>query len=450
MTYTASSAFLDALVDAGVSYIFANWGSDHPALIEAIAFARATGKAVPQVIVCPNEMVALSAAHGYAQATGRAQAVIVHVECGTQALAGAVHNADKGRVPVLIFAGSSPSTQSGEYKGSRNEFIQWIQDVHDQRGIVRGYMRYDNEIRAGRNIGQLVERALKFAYSDPKGPVYLMGSREVMEEVVPRNATQIDPRPPASTALSEESVEEILSDLMRARRPLVVTSYLGRRIEAVAELVKLCDRLGIAVLESVPNYVNFPASNPLYQGNQWNHPVQNRVLAEADMILLLDSDVPWIPAVNRPAENAIIHHIDIDPLKQQMPLWYFPTCRSYRADAATALKQINRRCESLHLPETILAERRSHYAGLHEERRRRLSALESSGTLTGEVLTAAIRRHVGEGAIYISEGISHYHTIGDHLQLDRPGSLFTSGGGSLGWNGGAALGAKLAYPTRLS
>ncbi len=38
---TASTAFLDALVEAGVEYLFANLGSDHPALIEAIA-ARAS------------------------------------------------------------------------------------------------------------------------------------------------------------------------------------------------------------------------------------------------------------------------------------------------------------------------------------------------------------------------------------------------------------------------
>ena len=48
----------------------------------------------------------------------------------------------------------------------------------------------------------------------------------------------------------------------------------------------------------------------------------------------------------------------------------------------------------------------------------------------------------------ISEGISHYHTIVDHLGMMRPGSLFTSGGGSLGWNGGAAIGAKLAHPDK--
>ncbi|HKU90028.1 MAG TPA: thiamine pyrophosphate-binding protein, partial [Steroidobacteraceae bacterium] len=147
--YTASSAILDALTEAGVEYLFANFGSDHPGLIEAIAEARAANRPCPKVITSPTEMVAMSAAHGFAQASGRAQAVLVHVDCGTQALGGAVHNAAKGRVPVFILAGLSPATQEGEARGSRNEFIQWIQDVRDQRGLVRGYVRYENEIRVG-------------------------------------------------------------------------------------------------------------------------------------------------------------------------------------------------------------------------------------------------------------------------------------------------------------
>jgi acetolactate synthase-1/2/3 large subunit len=180
--YTTASALLDALGEAGVSHVFANFGSDHPALIEAIAEAHATGRPIPNIITCPNEMVGLSAAQGFWQASGVPQAVIVHVECGTQALAGAVHNAAKGHVPVLIIAGASPVTQHGELKGSRNEFIHWLQDVHDQRGLVRGYMNYDNEIRTGRNVKDLVYRALQFANSDPKGPAYLMCAREIMEE----------------------------------------------------------------------------------------------------------------------------------------------------------------------------------------------------------------------------------------------------------------------------
>jgi acetolactate synthase I/II/III large subunit len=446
--YTASTAFLEALNEAGVSYIFANWGSDHPALLEALAEAHATGRKVPEVITCPNEMVALSAAHGHAQVSGRAQAVIVHVECGTQSLAGAIHNAAKGRVPAFIFAGASPFSQSGEMRGSRNEFIQWIQDVHDQRGIVRGYMRYDNEIRTGKNIKQLVHRAMQFAHSDPKGPVYLMGAREVMEEEL--SPVAIDTahwQPLAAGALACGDVEAISRDLIKAKRPLAVTSYLGRNPRAAEELVRLCERVGMGVLESVPNAMNFPANHPLYQGNQWNHPRQNPALAEADCVLVLDSDVPWIPAVSKPKDGAIIHHIDVDPLKEQMPLWYIPAKRSYRADAETALRQLNNYLTHAELDEKLVKKRRDHYRKQHRARAAQLAASEErNGALTGEILTAALRKYVDDSTIVLNEGISHYHTIFDHLRLGRPGSIFTSGGGSLGWNGGAAIGAKLASP----
>src|SRR5690348_12818607 len=316
--YTASSALLEALHDAGVSYIFANLGSDHPALVEAIAAARALGTPIPKVITCPNEMVAMAAAQGYAQISGRAQAVVVHVECGTQSLAGAVHNAARCRVPVLVFAGASPFTQEGELRGSRNEFIHWLQDVSDQRGIVRGYMKYNVELRTGRNIKQMIFRAMQIAHSDPKGPAYLVGAREVMEEEVPRvevdasRWTRIEPG-----ALPEAAAQEIAGALAGAKRPLVVTSYLGRNPAAVGELVKLAQCLGVGVLESVPNYLNFPDDHELFVGAQGNEPVQNRALAEADVVLVADADVPWIPLVNHPQADARIYHIDIDPLKEE-------------------------------------------------------------------------------------------------------------------------------------
>lgn len=450
--YTTSSAFLDALIEADVSFIFANVGSDHPALIEAIAEARAAGRKIPDIVTCPNEMVGMSAAHGYWQASGVPQAVVVHVECGTQALAGAVHNAAKGRAPMIIFAGASPFTQEGELTGSRNEFIQWIQDVHDQRGLVRGYMRYDNEIRTGRNVKDLVHRALQFARSDPKGPVYLMGAREVMEEeVAPTRNDAAAWRPIEPAALSRRAVREIATALAGARRPLLVTSFVGRNPKAVAPLTALCRRLGIGVLESVPNAMNFPHTDPLYQGNQWNHPRQNPVLAAADVILVVDSDVPWIPTVSRPADEARIFHIDVDPLKQQMPLWHIRAEGVFAADAETALDQLNDWFDA-HPPETAAVEARAgHYAELHAARQQALRSLEqpsADDAVTSEYLISRLRTLAGDEALFVNEGISHYHTVFDHLALDRPGAIFTSGGGSLGWNGGAAIGIKLAQPDR--
>jgi acetolactate synthase-1/2/3 large subunit len=60
LMYTASSALLEAMLETGIDYLFANLGSDHTALIEAIAQARSAGMRAPQVITCPHEQVALS------------------------------------------------------------------------------------------------------------------------------------------------------------------------------------------------------------------------------------------------------------------------------------------------------------------------------------------------------------------------------------------------------
>lgn len=451
LKYTASTAFLEALVEQGVSYIFANWGSDHPALIESLSEAKVSGRKVPKVITCPNEMVALSAAHGYAQSTGFAQVVIVHVDCGTQALAGAIHNVSKARIPVLIFAGASPYTQDGELKGSRNEFIQWTQDVFDQRGIVRGYVKYDNEIRTGHNIKQMVHRAFQFAKSQPTGPVYLMGAREVMEEMVDPVITNPKDWPDLNlSSLLQADLEDIVEKLITAKRPLIVTSFLGRNTQAVSSLVQLCQSLAIGVLESVPSYVNFPASNPMHQGIQWNEQSQNQALSEADFILILNSDVPWIPLVNHPPKNAIIYLIDVDPIKEQMPLWQIPTKRIFRADVNLVLQQLNTIANNIELNKETIEERRNHYTKRHIDYRAKIENAEKNTEeiITPEILTACIRECIDDNVIILNEGVTNYKVIFDHLGFSMPGAMFISGGGSLGWNGGAAIGFKLANPDK--
>jgi len=449
--YTASSAILEALVEAGVEYLFANFGSDHPGLIEAIAQARAAKRPCPKVITAPTEMVAMSAAHGFAQARGRAQAVLVHVDCGTQALGGAVHNAAKGRVPVLIIAGMSPATQQGEARGSRNEFIQWIQDVPDQRGLVRGYVRYENEIRMGANAKQIVHRALQFAHSDPRGPVYLAAPREVLEAEVPPVA--IDMRqwqPLAPGGLNADAAREIAGALTSAERPLIVTSYIGRSTTAVQELVALAEHLGAGVIESVPNYMNFPTDHPCYLGVQWNERRQNAALAQADVVLVIDSDVPWIGEVSRPRADARIFHIDADPLKQQMPLWYIGATLQCQADAGLALTQLRGALEEYDTDPERIARRRKHLASEHAAWHAGIAAREQpKDALTAEYLVACLRDAIGDDAIVVSESVTNFHVVSQHLRRTKPGTLFSSGGGSLGYNGGAAVGVKLARPNAL-
>ncbi len=451
--YSTSTAFLEALAAAGVSYVFANLGSDHPGLIEAYAQAKAQGlqDAYPQLVICPHEIVALSAAHAYASVTRQPQAVVVHVDGGTQNLGGEVSNAMRGHIPVLIFAGASPYTLDGELPGSRNEFIHWIQDVSDQRGILRGFVKYDNEIRTGRNVKQLVHRALQIARSEPAGPVYLVGPREVMEE--PLQPYTVDPaqfRPVEPAALTAEVTREIATALAGAQHPLIVTSYLGRNPGAVPVLVELAELLAIGVLESAAFCVNFPGDHPLHCGYQFTTTEQNPVLAQADVIVVADSHVPWIPATNRPAPDATIYVIDVDPLRPTMPMWQIPARRFAAADSKVALEQITRLVrDEILFEEGEVEVRRVQITAANRARRTALDALEQpeAGVITPRYLTACVRDLLdGTDSIVLTEAITNYQIVAEHLRRTAPGSYLGSGGGSLGWAGGGAVGAKLASP----
>ncbi len=145
---SAAYTLLDFAARSGIEFIFTNLGSDHPAFIEAFAEMQKQGQPMPRIVVCPHEMTALSAAHGYAMVTRRPQLVLVHVDVGTQNLGGSVHNAARGRVPAIVIAGLSPVTDGGDRIGTRNEFIHHIQDMPRQHEIVSPYMKWCYELRA--------------------------------------------------------------------------------------------------------------------------------------------------------------------------------------------------------------------------------------------------------------------------------------------------------------
>jgi acetolactate synthase-1/2/3 large subunit len=447
--YTASDALLSALQEAGVSCIFGNFGSDHAGIIESLAKAAANGRPMPSIVLCPHEGVAIAAAHGYAQVTGKAQAVFVHVDVGTQNLGGGISNALHGRIPVFIFAGLTPYTIEGELPGSRNRSATFLQDVPDQGSIVRQYVKWDYSIRTGKNVKQLVHRAVQIAESEPKGPVYLTGAREVLEEESPSAPLPVDRwQPIAASALPQEGVAEIADALLKAERPLLITTYAGKNTAAVAELVRFCERLAIPVVEERPIHMNFPATHPLHMGYQ-----TGSLLAEADVVVVLDCDVPWI-ATNgsSPRADAKVFYLDTDPLKETIPLWYMPASRFYRVDAFVALKQLNAYLDSAGTAEPHQrAERLERAKGKHGDMRRawsKKSQMPADGVITAEWVTECLRELIDEDTILVNESVTSGNAVFQNLPRSRPGTLFGSGGSSLGWGGGAALGTKLAAPDK--
>jgi acetolactate synthase-1/2/3 large subunit len=445
--YNTADAMLEALREWGVSYLFSNLGSDHPALIEGLAKAKAQNRTLPEVILCPHEFVALSAAHGYALLSGKAQGVIVHTDVGTQNLGGSLHNVQRSRVPAFIFAGETPFTMEGELPGGRNAHINHLQNVYDQRGIVRSYVKWDYDIRTGKNVKQLVYRAMQLAHSDPQGPVYLTGAREVLEEeVAPSADLSAWWKPIAKIPLPSSGVEQIVGALSEARFPLIITSYLGRNAEAVPLLVELCEKLAIPVIEQHATHMNFPGDHPLHLGFEGGD-----LLGLADVILVIDSDVPWVSANGRPSENCKVFYIDMDPIKEDIPLWHTPAESFFRADACEALKQLNEYVRQTGPHGEHIKERYNRVADMHKQQRWEWSERErhSSGdAITPEWLTVCLRNVIDSDAIVMNETITNAAVVAQHLPRTKPATMFVNGGTSLGWSGGAAFGAKLAKPEK--
>lgn len=161
-------------------------------------------------------------------------------------------------------------------------------------------------------------------------------------------------------------------------------------------------------------------------------------------------DVPWINTQCHPSKDAKIFHIDVDPMKNQMPLFYLAALARYRADSYTAITQLTKYISSTlstQLAADIYSQRWDALASSHAER---LSAIaeaakpQEDGTFGTGHLCQVLRKLVPEDTIFAIEAVTNTAFVADNLQATFPGSWINCGGGGLGWSGGGSLGIKLA------
>ena len=201
---TVAQAWLELLHDRGVDVFLANAGTDFASLVDAFAKRQAEGKMSPRPVVVPHESVAVGMAHGYYLATGRPQAVMVHVTVGTANATCGVISAARGRAPVFLAAGRTPLTEEG-LPGSRDLYIHWAQEAFDQAGMLREYVKWDYELRHAAQIESVIDRAFELMLSEPRGPVYVTLPREVLAERLSAvTITSPSRRHPASRAFPDQ------------------------------------------------------------------------------------------------------------------------------------------------------------------------------------------------------------------------------------------------------
>jgi len=441
---TVAEAFLVALRDRGVDRLFVNAGTDFATIVEAYARQKESGLGLPDVIVCSHENLAVSMAHGSYLGDGRVQAVMLHTSVGSANAVCAVSNAASARVPVLLSAGRTPLFENG-ILGSRDYGIHWAQEMFDQAGMLRELVKWDYELRDGAQVREVVDRALDRARTDPPGPVYLSLPREVL--AAPTFAAPAAAAAPVPTRAHPDpaAVDTLAEHLATARFPLIVTGDSGAEHATVAALADLAGRYGIGVVESGPRHVSMPADHPMHLGYR-----PGEVLAQADVVVTLDLDVPWLPAAVSPADDAVVVQVGPDPHFSRYPI------RSHRSDLtitagcgpliAALGPALEARADRI---DTGRTSRIEELGGRWRTRRQALLDAEtgaSDAPITKAAMNAALASVIGSDdreTVVVNE----YWAQAEVLAPTVPGSyLGTPPAGGLGWGLPAAIGVKLARP----
>jgi len=439
---STADAYLELLAARGVEYFFANAGTDFAPLIEAYARRGAQGQASPRPITVPHEVPAVAMAHGYTMVTGRAQAVMVHVIVGAGNAAGGVINAARSNIPMLFSAGRNPITEAGN-AGSRDRPIHWAQEAFDQAGMLREFVKWDYELKRFDQLETVVDRALTLAQSEPRGPVYLTLPREVLAER--HDAIEYaDPARavvPAATLPDPGAVEEAAAMLAGARNPIIITKALGRDPNAVPVLVRLAETLGAPVFDQFHTYVNFPQDHALHGGFE-----AAPYLAEADAILVIESDVPWFPQMSRPKPETRVVHLGVDPLFSRYPVRGFPADLALAGTPRLALAALAD-AVARRVDKGAVAERRQRWTSAGARRREAAAAKSRAVERDSPIDMLSLSRAIGELVDDRTIVVNEYDLDATQCTFTRPGSYFAAPpSGGLGWGLGAALGAKLAAP----
>ncbi|MBV9319377.1 MAG: thiamine pyrophosphate-requiring protein, partial [Mycobacterium sp.] len=424
----AAANLVALLADEGVSHLFINPGTDSAPLQEALAAARADGTPTPKAVLCVHESVALSAAIGHHMISRRPQAVMVHVDAGTLNLGCQIHNAQRNRTPVVVLAGRAPYTAAPEVRGHRDSHIHWQQEQLDQQAVMRAYGKWHMEVPRGRELAPIVRRAFQVAQSSPAGPAYVMLPREALMEPgtgsLPRRLRRAVPPGPDPTAL-----DRLAAILAAANQVVIVTSRTAADPANASALARIAELLGAPVIDQ-GDRANLPCGHPL-------HAVGDpTLLKSADTVLLLDSEVPWVPAQAAPPEDARVVQIDVDPVKASMPLWSYPVEVALTADTGVALPVLEQallRLATAELQEKWIARRRTAEAEIAQLRQQASrKAASDRPTDAPDAMLAALGRALPEDAVVVEEAVTNRPAVGRQVPRE-PGRFFDTGAPALGW-----------------
>ncbi|MDO9440178.1 MAG: thiamine pyrophosphate-binding protein [Beijerinckiaceae bacterium] len=252
-----SDIIVDLIKRYEFEYISMNPGASFRGLHDSIVNY---GKEDPPMLLCQHEEIAVQIAHGYAKASGKPMAVILHNLVGLLHATMAIYYAYIDRVPIFIMGATGPMDE-----GKRRPHIDWTHTALVQGNAIRDYVKWDYQPYSIDGVPESFARAFSVMTTEPQGPVYMCYDADLQEQKITREIPlpPIDSvRTPSPMMPDPRAIEAIADKLLACENPLLMPEYVGRREGGFDAMVKLAETIGAGVWD-INNALNFPNQHPL-------------------------------------------------------------------------------------------------------------------------------------------------------------------------------------------
>ncbi|EMC03369.1 acetolactate synthase large subunit [Streptococcus mutans] len=426
---SGSELLLDTLANLGVKTIFGYPGGAVLPLYDAIYKQDNI-----RHILARHEQGAVHEAEGFAKSTGKLGIAIVTSGPGaTNAITG-IADAMSDSVPMLVFTGQVATPGIGKDAFQEADII----------GITMPITKYNYQIRETADIPRIVTEAVHIATTGRPGPVVIDLPKDVSEKRVSSfNETTIKiPGYQPTIEPNNLQVKKILSQLKKAKKPLILAGGGVNYAGASAELITFAERYKIPVVSTLLSLGVMPIEHPLSLGMGGMHGsyASNMALTECDFLINFGSRFADRLTGNPKtfAQKAVVAHVDIDPAEIGKVV---KTAIPVVGDAKKTLKQL--------LESDKVSTRHREWTDkvLQDKAKAPFSYKFDQEVIKPQHAIETIGKLTKGDAIIITDVGQHQMWAAQFYPYKNERQIITSGGlGTMGFGIPAAVGAKLANP----
>jgi len=428
---TGAQAFVACLREEGIRFVFSVPGGQTLSILDALHDAPEI-----RVVTARHESAAASMADAYGRITGKPAVVIATTGPGATNLVTGVCNALRDSVPMIVVSVNNHARDI-----SHDE----AQDA-DHVTLMRQFVKFTRYVPVPENVVPAAREALRIAVSGNPGPAHIDFARDALETGRIAYAAR---QPHENRAIAKPvaaDLSSIAEKISNASRPAF---WVGRGViisEASRDIVKLAEALHAPVVTTYNGIGGFPGEHPLCFGSRskWGGRPANRVLAEADLLVVIGNSLNSISTTRWTMELPEIVQIDLDPLSIGKR---YPVAAGVVGDARDAVRRLTAALAGNVIP----AARRIWVSELVTMRDRWVEEVmpdEPPGAtlLDPKVVMKTIAGSFGPDAVYVYDA----GNAGIWAQIppvSRPRHYMKPVGfGAMGFALPAAIAAKLAQP----